>query len=147
MTALGQAFFLLCSCSFQPGEPISAQTATPQYHSYLHLGSWLQRSVLKAPAGAQPSARVPLHSPAAHKAHTGLKPSLLTQLPSGMPQKKEFQPNWDFLPLPAFRALPGKGLPPRPAGFSLSAPTLPHCTATTEMFHRDTTRPGAVPKH
>lgn len=97
---------------FQPGDPKLAERATPQYYSYLQLGSWLQTRALKP----QQQHNLQHRSPCTVQVHTKHTPppnsSLLTQLPSGMPQKKEFQPNWDSLLLLAFRALLGKGSSP-----------------------------------
>lgn len=132
MTALGQAFFLLCSCSFQSSLNKFSSQETPSWHSHPSvLQSFTPRllDAEKCPESPRQDHNLQhrslVHVSGAHKAHTILK--LLPPIsPSGMPHKKEFRPNWAFHPLPAFQGTAGQGQRSLPGLLdSVCAPSSP----------------------
>lgn len=152
MTVLGQTFFLLYSCSFQSSLSQFSSQETPYQHKYPPLSTTViytlafgYREVSWKPQqdhNHQHRSQHTKHTPASNS-------SLLTQLPLGMPQKKEFQPKSGFPPLPCLLGTAGQGQC-SPSGLLDSVwllQALPHCGITTLMLHKGVTRPRVVPKH
>lgn len=125
-----------------------AQTATPQYCSHLHLGFWMQRSVLKAPGRTTTFSTGPLCTVPVHTKHTpSSNSSLLSHLLECHTRRNSDLTGLSTPSLP-FRARLGKDSAPfRACWIQFVLQALPRCAITTEMFHRAVTRPRAVPQH